>query len=138
DQLMGSLGVNVGDTVKGMWRIRAVRGTDTLYSLTSRAIDLRRGTVVTNCPITATPTNIVNATVCGSGAATLSASGTGSQEVVWYNANNTVGAIGTSITTGTISANTTFQVGLANSQNGNQAFGPISPTTGTFLTSNFT
>lgn len=138
DQLMASLGVAVGDTVKGMWRIRAVRGTDTLYSLSSRVIDLRRGTVVFNCPITALPTNIQGATVCGSGSANLSASAPGSQEVVWYNANNTIGAIGSSITTGTISATTTFQVGLANSQNGNQAFGPIAPTTGTFPAGNFT
>jgi len=138
DQLMASLGVNVGDTVRGIWRIRAVRGTDTLYSLNPRSIDLRRGTVVFNCPITALPTNIVGDTICGSGSATLSAAAPGSQEVVWYNANNTIGALGTSITTGTISANSTFQVGLANSQNGNQAFGPASPTTGTFPAANFT
>lgn len=138
DQLMASLGVNVGDTVRGIWRVRAVRGTDTLYSMGVRNIDLRRGTVVFNCPVTALPVNIVGDTLCGSGSATLSAGAPGSQEVVWYNANNTIGAIGTSITTGTISANTTFQVGLANKQNGNQAFGPISPTTGAFPAGNFT
>ncbi len=137
NQLMASLGVNVGDTVRGIWRVRAVRGTDTLYSAGVRNIDLRRGTVIFNCPVTALPVNIVGATICGSGSATLSAGAPGSQEVVWYNTNGTVGAVGTSITTGTISANTTFQVGLANKQNGNQAFGPIAPTTGTFPGGNF-
>ena len=46
DQLMASLGVAVGDTVRGIWRVRAVRGTDTLYSLQTYDIDLRRGAVI--------------------------------------------------------------------------------------------
>jgi hypothetical protein len=138
DQLMSSLGVAVGDTVRGIWRVRAVRGTDTLYSLQTYDIDLRRGTVIFNCPITAVPTNIMGDTVCLSGSATLSATAPGPQDVVWYNPNNTIGALGSTITTGTISTTTTFQVGLGNAQNGNQAFGPISPTTGTFPAGNFT
>lgn len=138
DQLMSSLGVAVGDTVRGIWRVRAVRGTDTLYSLQTYDIDLRRGAVIFNCPITAVPTNIIGDTVCLSGSATLSANAPGPQDVVWYNPNNTIGAVGSSISTGTISTTTTFQVGLGNAQNGNQAFGPISPTTGTFPAGNFT
>jgi len=138
DQLMASLGVAVGDTVRGIWRVRAVRGTDTLYSLQTYDIDLRRGAVIFNCPITAVPTNIQGDTVCLSGSATLSASAPGPQDVVWYNPNNTIGALGSTISTGTISSNTTFQVGLANAQNENQAFGPLSPTSGTFPAGNFT
>ncbi len=138
DQLMASLGVAVGDTVRGIWRVRAVRGTDTLYSLQTYDIDLRRGAVIFNCPITAVPTNIQGDTVCLSGSATLSATAPGPQDVVWYNPNNTIGAVGSSISTGTISTTTAFQVGLGNAQNGNQAFGPISPTTGTFPAGNFT
>ena len=45
DQVLASLGLKVGDTLKAVWRVRAVSSGDTLYSDTF-AIDLIRGYMV--------------------------------------------------------------------------------------------
>ncbi len=45
DAALAGLSVAVGDTVKGMWRVRAVVGSDTVYSFQTWNIDIRRGTV---------------------------------------------------------------------------------------------
>lgn len=45
DGVLASLGLNVGDTLKAAWRVRAISGSDTLYSDTF-AIDLIRGYMV--------------------------------------------------------------------------------------------
>lgn len=42
DQVLSSLGLNVGDTLKAVWRVRAIASGDTLFSDTF-AIDLIRG-----------------------------------------------------------------------------------------------
>jgi len=42
--LLASLGVNVGDTVEGMWRVRAINAGDTVYSNTFN-IDIVRGVI---------------------------------------------------------------------------------------------
>lgn len=45
DQVLSSLGLSVGDTLEAVWRVRAISGTDTLYSDTFN-IDLIRGYMV--------------------------------------------------------------------------------------------
>lgn len=45
DMVLASLGLNVDDTLKAVWRVRAVSGTDTLYS-ESFNIDLIRGYIM--------------------------------------------------------------------------------------------
>ncbi len=45
DAVLASLGVMVGDTVEGMWRVMAVSGTDTTYSTNTFDIDIIRGLI---------------------------------------------------------------------------------------------
>jgi hypothetical protein len=45
DAALAGLGVAVGDTVRGMWRVRAIVGNDTVHSFQTWNIDIRRGTV---------------------------------------------------------------------------------------------
>lgn len=45
DAALAGLGVAVGDTVRGMWRVRAIAGNDTVHSFQTWNIDIRRGTV---------------------------------------------------------------------------------------------
>lgn len=45
DAALQGLSVAVGDTVRGMWRVRAIVGNDTVHSFQTWNIDIRRGTV---------------------------------------------------------------------------------------------
>jgi PKD repeat protein len=45
DAALSGLSVAVGDTVRGIWRVRAIVGNDTLFSFQTWNIDIRRGTV---------------------------------------------------------------------------------------------
>lgn len=45
DAALAGLSVNVGDTVRGIWRVRAIAGTDTVFSFQTWNVDIRRGTV---------------------------------------------------------------------------------------------
>lgn len=45
DAALAGLGVNVNDTVRGIWRVRAIAGNDTSFSFQTWNIDIRRGTV---------------------------------------------------------------------------------------------
>lgn len=45
DAALSGLSVAVGDTVRGIWRVRAIVGSDTLFSFQTWNIDIRRGTV---------------------------------------------------------------------------------------------
>jgi hypothetical protein len=46
DAALDGLGVATGDTVRGMWRVRAIGGTDTLFSSQTFDIDIVRGIIV--------------------------------------------------------------------------------------------
>lgn len=45
DAALSSLSVPVGDTVRGIWRVRAIAGTDTVFSFQTWNVDIRRGTI---------------------------------------------------------------------------------------------
>ena len=72
DATLASLSVPVGDTVRGIWRVRAIAGTDTSYSSNTWNIDIRRGTVTD--PISAfallTPPNFTILPIVGAGSQT--------------------------------------------------------------------
>jgi hypothetical protein len=62
DAALTSLSVAVGDTVKGIWRVRAISGTDTVFSPQTWNIDIRRGTVteaVTAFSLVTPPNNTI-------------------------------------------------------------------------------
>lgn len=71
DAALASLSVNVGDTVFGIWRVRAITGTDTVFSNTFN-INIRRGSV--GAPISSfnllTPPNNTILPISGSGTQT--------------------------------------------------------------------
>jgi hypothetical protein len=46
DVALASLGIGIGDTVRAMWRVQAIGGSDTLFSAQTFDIDLVRGTIV--------------------------------------------------------------------------------------------
>lgn len=72
DAALASLNVPVGDTVRGIWRVRAITGTDTLFSAQTWNIDIRRGTITE--AVTAfgllTPPNFTILPVVGPGSQT--------------------------------------------------------------------
>ncbi|MDP2187554.1 MAG: SusE domain-containing protein, partial [Sphingobacteriaceae bacterium] len=72
DQALASLSVPVGDTVRAIWRVRAITGTDTLFSAQTWNIDIRRGTITE--AVTAfsllTPPNFTILPVAGPGSQT--------------------------------------------------------------------
>lgn len=45
DAALSNLSVAVGDTVRGIWRVRAIAGNDTVFSFQTWNVDIRRGTV---------------------------------------------------------------------------------------------
>jgi len=62
DAALASLNVSVGDTVRGIWRVRAITGTDTLFSPATWNIDIRRGTIteaVTAFSLVTPPNNTI-------------------------------------------------------------------------------
>lgn len=46
DAALASLGVAVGNTVQAIWRVRAIAGSDTVYSLDTFNIDITRGLIL--------------------------------------------------------------------------------------------
>jgi len=80
DAALGSLGVSIGDTVKGIWRVLAISGGDTVFSVNTFNIDIIRG-VVSN-PLSAfnlvSPPNNTSLNITGAGAQTATISWTAS------------------------------------------------------------
>lgn len=131
-------GIAVGGTLATKWRVTATYGAQLGISTNTNNLTLVRGAITPNCPVTITPTNVVNATVCGSGPATVSAQGVGPNRVVWYDG-TAIGGSGTTYSFANVTTATSINAGLANANTDTfYAIGAIAPTTGANPASNFT